>query len=199
MEFLEFLENTSFAIWMRESPSVLAYPTLLAFHTFGMGFLVGVSSAIALRTLGFASDLPIAPLGKFFRLIHISFWVSTVSGALLLMLDGRTFLVMPDFYVKLLAIAAGMVSLRMLRNRVLGDSSRGPVPAEGKVLAGATLLSWAVAITAGRLTAYDWFIGRQTVIAVIILAIVMLAVGSTAVRALGSKKPVRPAPVSASR
>lgn len=197
MEFLEFLENNGFAIWLRESDSVLAYPTLLAFHTFGMGFLVGISSGIALRTLGFASGLPMAPLEKFFRAINISFWISAVSGALLLMLDARTFLVMPDFYIKLLAIAVALVSLRLLRRRLLGDSvnlDRRPVPAEGKMFAGVILTGWAVGITAGRLTAYDWFVGRQTVVAVVIVAVMMLVVGYIAVRVWGSKEPERQAP-----
>ena len=65
-ELLEAIENTGFATWVREAPTVLAYSTVLACHTFGMAFLVGLSGMIALRALGFARALPLAPMGKFF-------------------------------------------------------------------------------------------------------------------------------------
>lgn len=196
MGLLEFLENNGFSIWMRESPSVFAYPTLLAFHTFGMGFLVGPSTAIALRVLGFARGLPIAPLVKFFRLINIAIGIAAVSGLLLLILDARSFLTMFAFYIKLLAIAGAIVSLRLLRRRILSDAEN--IETEGKMLARAILVCWAVAVTAGRVTAYDAFIGRQTTVAVVIFAIVMFVAGNAAFRVWGSKKPARQAPVSAS-
>ncbi len=53
MGFLEFLETNSLAVWLSQSTSIFAYPTLLAFHTFGMAFLVGISTGIALRMLVF--------------------------------------------------------------------------------------------------------------------------------------------------
>ena len=167
MEFLSFFENSGLAIWLRESPSVLAYPTLLAFHTFGMAFLVGTSSAVALRLLGIASDVPLAPLRKFFPVMQIAFGVSLLSGLLLLMLDAVLFLTMPTFYIKLLAIAGALTILRTLRVRVFSV----PVPREAPVLAGAMLLCWMVAITAVRLTAYAPFIVWQTGLAVILLAL----------------------------
>ena len=41
-EFLEAVENSGFSTWVREAPTVLAYSTVLALHTFGMAFLVGL-------------------------------------------------------------------------------------------------------------------------------------------------------------
>lgn len=189
MGFLEFLENINLAIWLRESPSVLAYPTLLAFHTLGMVILVGISTGLALRTLGFAPGVPLAPLEKFFRIMWFGLAISVVSGALLLMLDARTFLTMPSFYIKLLAIAAAVMFMRSLRT--VAFSARGgvdtwSVPRKGQVLAGAVLLSWAVGITAGRVTAYAPFIGWQTGVAVVIVAGVLFG-GYIAVRRLGAK------------
>lgn len=189
MGFLEFLENINLAIWLRESPSVLAYPTLLAFHTLGMVILVGISTGLALRTLGFAPGVPLAPLEKFFRIMWFGLAISVVSGLLLLMLDARTFLTMPSFYIKLLAIAAAVMFMRSLRT--VAFSARGgvdtwSVPREGQVLAGAVLLSWAVGITAGRVTAYAPFIGWQTGVAVVIVAGVLFG-GYIAVRRLGAK------------
>ena len=190
MEILEFFENNGLAIWLRESPSVLAYPTLLAFHTFGMAFLVGTSTAIALRLLGFASSVPLAPLRKFFPVMWLGSAISVVSGALLLMLDAKLFLTMPAFYIKMLAIAAALTIMRLLLTRVFSDEAAvdtGPVPRKAPVLAGAVLISWAIAIAAGRVTAYLPFVGWQTAVAVLILTAVLLVGGYIAVRLWGAK------------
>lgn len=183
MELLSFLENTELAFWFRESQSIFAYPTLLAFHTFGMAFLVGTSSAIALRLLGVASGVPLAPLEKFFPLIQGAFAVSLLSGALLLLLDMRLFLTMPTFYIKLLAIASALTILRVLRARVFS----GPAPSDEPVLAVAMLLCWVIAITAGRMTAYLPENGWATGAAVIVLAVVLLAGRRVTLRILGRK------------
>ena len=190
MEILEFLENNGLAIWLRESPSVLAYPTLLAFHTFGMAFLVGTSTAIALRLLGFASSVPLAPLRKFFPVMWLGSAISVVSGALLLMLDAKQFLMMPAFYIKMLAIAAALTIMRLLLTRVFSDEAgvdTGPVPRKAPVLAGAVLISWAIAIAAGRVTAYLPFVGWQTAAAVLVLTAMLLVGGYFAVRLWAAK------------
>ncbi len=191
MGLLEFLETNSLATWLSQSPSIFAYPTLLAFHTFGMAFLVGISTGIALRMLGFVPGMPLAPLGTFFRVTWIAFSISVVSGALLLMIDARNFLTMPSFYIKLLAIAVAVMSMRSLRTRVFSDRvgvDTGPVPREGQVLAGVVLISWAVAITAGRVTAYIPSQGLQTAVAVLVLTVVLIGGGHIAVRLRRSKK-----------
>jgi len=36
--FLETLENLGFSTWVRESPSKLAYPTILWLHVMGMAW-----------------------------------------------------------------------------------------------------------------------------------------------------------------
>ena len=190
MELLEFLENNSLAVWLSETPSVFAYPTLLVFHTFGMAFLVGTSTSIALRLLGFASSVPLAPLRSFFPVIWLGFSMSAVSGALLLMIDATTFLTMPAFYIKILAIVAAVTIVRLLRTRVFSDRASvdtGPVPGRYRVLAGAVLISWTVAITAGRVTAYLPLTGWKTAAAVLILTAVLLVGGYIAVRLWGAK------------
>lgn len=194
MSFLEFLENSGFAIWVREANTVFAYPTVLALHTFGMIFLVGISAGIALRTLGFAPGLPLAPLERFFPLMWLGFWVNVVSGVVLLLIDARHFLTVPDFYIKMLAIAFAVTSVRLLRTSVFDKAASvdtRPVPMKGKILAGTSLLFWVVAITAGRLTAYDGFIQRETAVAVLILTVVMLIARYIAVRLLNWNKPVQ--------
>ena len=190
-ELLEAIETTSFSLWVREARTVFAYPTFIAFHSFGMAFLVGTSAGIALRALGFASGIPIAPLEKFFRVIMIAFWVSFVAGTVLFLIDGRYFLSMPAFYIKLVTIAAAVVSTRLLRIWMFGDpASRntGILSMKTKVAAVATLFFWATAIAVGRVTAYEPFIQRQTAVADVIFTVVMLAAGLAAFRLFASIK-----------
>ena len=190
-EILESIENSGFATYVRETPNVLGYSTVLALHTFGMAFLVGLSGAIALRILGFAPGLPLAPMQKFFPLIVIGFWVNAVTGVILVTLAARSLLSNPDFYVKLLAIGCALVSTRLLHANVFGDpASLGtrPVPMKGKILACTTLTFWGVAIVAGRLTAYTSWVRWQTAIAVAIFVVVMLAARHIAARLFASDK-----------
>ncbi len=181
MELLAYFENTGLAIWLRESPSILAYPTLLAFHTFGMAFLVGTSSAFALRLIGIAPGVPLAPLKKFVPLIRGAFVVSLISGLLLLLLDLQLFLTMPTFYIKLLFIAAALIILRIAETRVYS----GPAPGEEPVLGITMLVCWAGAIATGRVTAYAPYIGWQSGAALIILVALLLVGRRITLRFLG--------------
>lgn len=190
MEFLEFLETNRLATWLSESTSIFAYPTLLVFHTFGMAFLAGTSTAISLRLLGFASAVPLAPLRKFFPVIWLGLAMSAVSGALLLMIDATTFLMMPAFYIKILAIVAAVTIVRVLRNSVFSDQAgadTGPVPRKYQVLAGAVLISWTLAVGAGRVTAYLPITGWKTAAAVLILAAVLALGRNIVLRLWGTK------------
>jgi hypothetical protein len=177
MQFLNLIENNTLTYWLRESPSILAYPTLIAIHTFGMIFLVGTSIGIALRILGFATGMPLGALRNFFRVMWIAAVISLVSGILLSILDLRTLLAMPAFYVKIGAIVAAMITARWLLSGVFSETSpthHGAIPAAAKALAIAQLICWGIAITAGRLTAYDAEVARQTTIALVILTMIAL-------------------------
>src|SRR5438270_6343899 len=73
---LQWLENTSLSTTLRDSPNVFLYPTILAFHTLGLAFFVGLSSAIALRVLGVAPGLPLAPFRQFYPVMWLGFVVN---------------------------------------------------------------------------------------------------------------------------
>lgn len=156
MDFLASLENSGFAIWVRESPSIWAYPSILFLHTIGLGFLVGTSMAIDLRILGFARRLPLAPMEGFFPVMWIGFWLNAASGAALVIADATTMLINPVFYVKMAFIVLSLLSVRLIRSQVFQDPlfEKRPVQTTAKLLAAASLVFWMGAITAGRLTAY---------------------------------------------
>ena len=66
MGLIEAIESSGFAAWVRESPSIFAYTSILALHAMGLALIVGLNTVIALRLLGFAPGLPLAPLRKLF-------------------------------------------------------------------------------------------------------------------------------------
>jgi len=157
MQFLASVENTRFSIWVRESSSLWAYPTILFMHTVGLGFLVGLNAAIDLRILGFARRMPLAPMERFFGIMWAAFWVNAVSGTMLLVADA-TKLTNTVFYIKLGFIALGVVNMVLIRRRIFRDPALDvdarPIGRFGRLLAATSLVFWGGAITAGRLMAY---------------------------------------------
>lgn len=156
MDLLQWLEGTPLSVWVRESPSLWAYPTLLFVHTVGLSFSVGPSVAMDLRLLGFARRLPIAPLDGFFKVIWIGFWVNAASGAVLLAANATTRLTNPVFYLKMACVFIAMAVMLALRRQVFRkpDLERTSVDGVGRLLALASIASWFGAITAGRFMTY---------------------------------------------
>ena len=156
MDFFQWLENTGFSTWVRESPSIFAFPVILLFHTVGMALCVGVSAGINLRILGFAPSLPLSPLARLFPILWLGFWVNAITGTLLVMQDASNKLRNVDFFVKMAFIALSLVVLRMIKNRVfkVPQDDRVPLASNVKVLAILSLVCWIGAITCGRLLAY---------------------------------------------
>ena len=52
MDLLIWVEQTAYGTWLRESPSMWAFPVPLVLHAIGMAFLVGMSAALDFRILG---------------------------------------------------------------------------------------------------------------------------------------------------
>ncbi len=156
--WFDWIEQTGLSMWLRESPSLLAFPSVIVLHTVGLAFLVGTNVAVDLRILGFASRIPLTPMERFFPVMWAGFWVNAASGVVLLIAYPTKAFTNPVFYIKLLCIALGVTSIRMIQKQVFGDPSldEGPVPRKGKILAGASLFFWVGAITAGRLLAYTY-------------------------------------------
>ena len=156
MEFLAWLEHTGFATWVRESPSMFAYPSILFLHTIGLGFLVGTNVVVDLRLLGFASEAPLAPLEGFFPVMWAGFWINATSGTALLIADATTKFANPVFFTKMALVALSVINMVLIRRKVLRapGAAAGSVSVTGRVLAITSIVLWAGAITAGRLMAY---------------------------------------------
>jgi hypothetical protein len=184
-EFLDSIENSGFASYIRETPSVLGYSTVLAFHTFGMAFLVGLSGVVALRVLGAVPQLPLKPLTNLLPLIVIGFWVNAITGLILTSLAIHSLLRNWDFYVKLVAITLAIIALQKMRRYAFGDTSApddAPASRRARFWAAAMLLFWGLAVLGGRLTAYATNIRIETARAVLVAVILLLLVARYVVR-----------------
>ena len=162
--FLLWIENTALSRWLVESPSLLAFPTILILHAIGMGFAAGIAVAFDLRVLGVAPNVPFAAMRRLFTVLWAGFWLNAASGVLLLWAYPTKALTNPVFYLKLVLIAVGMVLVARMSRDVFQDSSRQvgltttPQTASTRLrrLAILSMLCWAGAVTAGRLLAYTY-------------------------------------------
>lgn len=150
------VEETGLSIWLRESPSVWAFPTVLALHTLGLGLVVGASSIVNLRILGAASRMPLKPLEQLFPIIWIGFTVNALSGVLLLMKAATTAGISGLFWTKIAVIVVSMIVVVRIKATVFSDPEvdTQPLSVRAKALAVASILLWTAAIVAGRLLAY---------------------------------------------
>jgi hypothetical protein len=150
-DLLAWLEGTSLATWTRESPSIWAYPTILTLHTVGLGIVVGMSTVVDLRLLGYGRRIPLEAIQGLFRMIAWAFALNAATGVLLFMSDATTKGRQPILYVKLSLIALALWNTFIARRMVREGAAEH---ARSRIVAVTSLVLWAAAITAGRLMAY---------------------------------------------
>lgn len=153
-DLLNWLEGSALAVWTRESPSLWAYPTILALHSAGLGIVVGASTVIDLRLLGYARRIRLATLAPLFPLIWWAFALNAVTGFVLFMADATIKSTQPVFMVKLVCIAAALVATLRIRRSLLQSTADAATPPSQRAWAVLSLMLWTAAITAGRMMAY---------------------------------------------
>lgn len=156
--FLLEIQASGLSTWVRESTSLLGFPTILAIHAIGMGFLVGSCAAMDFRILGFASRIPIASLDGLVPVMRFGFWLNAVSGFLLLLAFPIKNFSNPVFFLKLSLIAIALGDTRLLLKRIVRKASpqSAQAPMAGKVMAATSLVIWGSAVVAGRLLFYTY-------------------------------------------
>jgi hypothetical protein len=151
VQFLQqWSETNGFLIWLRESPSIWAYPTIFFLHTIGLIFTAGASIIINTRLLGALPELPVAPLARYLRPIWIGFWVTTISGVIMVASDVQSKLGNRLFPLKMIFVALAVVLTVLLRRRIEQSSLSGST----RAFAAASLVCWLGAIAAGRFMAF---------------------------------------------
>ena len=156
MEFLNWLETLSYSTWVRESPSLWAFPALLFVHTLGMSLVAGGSAVISMALLGFWPKTALKPLERLYPVMWFGFWINLFTGFSIFLKDASIYGRNYDLYVKLVFVILGVALIKIMRKQVFGDPTldNGPVSGSNKMLAWASLACWFCAIVAGRLIAY---------------------------------------------
>jgi len=154
--FLVYLENLSFSQWVKDAPTIWAFPTILIVHTLGMSIVAGVSAMLSLVVLGFWPAVPMKPFARAFPLLWWGFGINAVTGTMMLVADATTKLTTVDFYIKMAFVFLGLWVLIRMRRQVFEDPQldKAPMSGNAKMLAWASLGCWFGAIVAGRLLAY---------------------------------------------
>ena len=177
MVFFDWLEHSGLSMWIKESMSLWPYDILcLSAHAIGMALLVGFSSAIALRVVGFAPQVPLGPMAQFFPVMYVGFWINALSGIGLFITYPVKAVTNPIFYLKMVGVALAVVCIRRIKQQVFDApccANDRLVLERGHQSAAVLLGVWVVTITAGRLLAYkgipaiEWMtaIGMATVTA----------------------------------
>jgi hypothetical protein len=105
MGLLNWLEALPLSVWVHESPSIWAQPTVLTLHTMGMGVLVGACWMLDLRLLGIGR-IPLSAFRWVFRTVAIALVVNVVTGVLLFMARATLWGTAFPFLIKILLVAA---------------------------------------------------------------------------------------------
>ena len=151
-----WLEGSALSDWVRGSECICAFPAIVTLHNIGMAFLAGGSVAIDLRLLGFASHMPLKPMGRFVPLLWLAFALNAVTGTLLLIAYPTKALTNPVFYFKvcMIALAAWLLHRTGVAAMRAPEGEQEAEATNTKLLAVASLACWIALITAGRLLAY---------------------------------------------
>lgn len=153
-DLMASIEASPFSTWLRESPSIWAYPTVLTLHTLGLGVLVGANWMVDLRVLGFARAIPGGVLTRAFPIMWAGFWLNAATGVLLFVADPAK-ATTTIFMWKLGIIAAGVMFVIALKRKLYGRGEDMDHTGLGiKLIAGVSLILWVAAIGTGRWMAY---------------------------------------------
>jgi hypothetical protein len=154
MSLLNWLEMLPLSVWVHESPSIWAQPTVMTLHTMGMGVLVGACWVLDLRLLGIVPSVPLSAFRWVFRTVAIALGVNLVTGVLLFMARATLWGTAIPFLIKILFVVASAATVLPIRTYVLQTAPGQEVSSRARLLALISIATWAAAITSGRLLAY---------------------------------------------
>jgi hypothetical protein len=152
--FCAWLEQTGYSVWVRESPSLLAFPFMLILHAIGMGLVAGLHTSMCLRVLGVSPAIPLPAMRSFFPALWLGVAINVFSGVSLLIAYPAKALTNPLFYLKLALLAVAFSGFLWMRKHVFADK----LPARARQVAFWSIFCWGSAIIAGRWLAYTYSI-----------------------------------------
>jgi hypothetical protein len=156
MNLLAIFEQSAISVWVRETPSIFAFPFILYLHTLGLAMLAGISIGLDFWLLGAKSRPPQALLVGVYRIMWLGFGINLLSGLALLAAYPAKALTNWVFFLKLALVAAALWVLEQTKGELLVAPGVGTatINRRARQLAALSLLFWFGAIFAGRLLAY---------------------------------------------
>ena len=155
LSLLAYLESTAFADWVLIS--MLGFPTLIAFHSVGMGVVVGLTLIAALRLNGVLAGMNAALIPRVLTVAVYGFWLNLVTGLALFVSRGTDYISSTIFLLKMFLVIVSAAILFRLRRRVGAAAAFD----DGKHADGTTRrlavvvsVTWFGAVATGRLIAY---------------------------------------------
>jgi hypothetical protein len=155
MSVLANIEQTWFSVWVRESPSLLAFPFILYLHTLGLAMLAGLNVGLDVWLLSAKNHVPAVRQGVY-QVMWLGFGINAISGLALLAAYPAKALTNWVFFTKLALIAVAMWVLEITKRELIA-ADRGETAAVSDRVRRLAMLSialWGATIFAGRLLAY---------------------------------------------
>lgn len=155
---LEWLQQTSLAIWIRDS--LFAFPLIESTHVVGLTLVFGTIVIVDLRLLGLAST------NRSFQRIAadlltwtwVAFLVSATTGALMFITNASVYYHNAYFRAKmalLLLAAVNMLVFELTTRRQVASWDRNAsAPPLGRAIAAVSLVIWLGVIVAGRMIGF---------------------------------------------
>ncbi|HEX4997564.1 MAG TPA: hypothetical protein VFY29_05035 [Terriglobia bacterium] len=152
------IEASGLSAFVRQSPSMLGFPTIIALHAIGMGLLAGTNAAMDFRVFGVAPGIPLSALERLVPVMRWGFWLNAITGVLLFLGWPTKAITNPVFLLKILLITVALVNTLYLRKEVQREFAAGAAAAspKAKVLGVVSLALWTGAVVSGRLLAYTY-------------------------------------------
>jgi hypothetical protein len=152
---LDWLQNTPYATWVRES---WGWPFALTLHAFGNAMVVGLIFIICLRVLGLFRTIPYTSLNRLIPIIWAGLAIQVYSGFTLWSSKPTKYLSDGMFQWKFALVVLGVIITWYFHNTLKRETAAwtaaGRVPSNGVRIVALTALVWAAVLVAGRLTAY---------------------------------------------
>ncbi len=156
---MTWLEGSALGYVMRNS-GLWTYGIVNLAHIIGVATLFGSILMLDLKLLGLWRNIPLASLSKPATTLGATgFILAAVTGTGLLATQATEYIGNPFFYIKLPAIALGLVNVLLIRRSAawVAHHARELSAREERQLArmgGVSLLCWLTAVSAGRMTGY---------------------------------------------
>ena len=156
MQFLQSLQSTPYAAWVREQ---WGWAFALTIHAFGNATVVGLIFIIGLRLFGFFKSVPLPTLKSFFPFIWVGVVFQVLSGVTMWMTKPAKYVQDPVFIVKFSLVVIGVIvtipyQKYLIKHLQEWQAEGNKVSSRGVAFAALTCFVWAGVLVMGRLTAY---------------------------------------------